>query len=662
MSGFFSFRSRKCFHPASLKLHSKIQFMKYTLRTSSSSSMCKPRIYIIGLLLLQTFCYGQPMDAETSHLPENLLSTLKPGHPRLIWTEQSVLAKDALTEELSETIVKRAEDFLTLPPLERKMKGHRLLDVSREAFSRITHLSAAFRLKGDRRFLEAAVRDLQTAAAFEDWNPGHFLDVAEMTAGLAIGYDWLYQDLSPEIRKDIRTAIIEKGLRPAQAPDKEYLFTRWTNNWNQVCNGSMVMGALAVADHAPELAEQIVRRAIHGVPVSMKQYAPDGVYPEGPSYWDYGTTYNALLIDALQSGLGSSFGLEDSPGFLQSARYIRQSAGPSGQHFNFSDLGGQVRVSPTLYWMARQADLPAVTLWQDELLKVMPEPDKPRSNRFHPFLLVWRQAPPGEDPSSPGPLSWKGEGPNPVAFFRSWWTKEDLFVGIKAGKAGENHGHMDAGSFVFDRDGIRWIIDPATRKYFELESAGVNLWDKKQESGRWKIHEISPFPHATLTINGQLHAVGGKAEFTQFSAEPQSATVDLTAALAPQVERAHRSFEILPGKGLRVTDRLVGLDPEARVRWAFTTHADIEIEEHGILLSQGGHTLHLTLVSTGTPKITVEEWKINQPPFRVPRENTRTLIAEFFPGTDGTLTIQSTFGKRPYSSTIRGQHPFGVPK
>jgi hypothetical protein len=34
------------------------------------------------------------------------------------------------------------------------------------------------------------------AAAFSDWNPSHFLDVAEMTAALAIGYDWLYEEVS----------------------------------------------------------------------------------------------------------------------------------------------------------------------------------------------------------------------------------------------------------------------------------------------------------------------------------------------------------------------------------------------------------------------------------------------------------------------------------
>jgi hypothetical protein len=32
----------------------------------------------------------------------------------------------------------------------------------------------------------------------------HFLDVAEMTMAVAIGYDWLYDDLSPASRAAIK--------------------------------------------------------------------------------------------------------------------------------------------------------------------------------------------------------------------------------------------------------------------------------------------------------------------------------------------------------------------------------------------------------------------------------------------------------------------------
>jgi len=38
------------------------------------------------------------------------------------------------------------------------------------------------------------------AAQFPDWFPKHFLDTAEMTAALGVGYDWLFDFLSAEER------------------------------------------------------------------------------------------------------------------------------------------------------------------------------------------------------------------------------------------------------------------------------------------------------------------------------------------------------------------------------------------------------------------------------------------------------------------------------
>lgn len=57
-------------------------------------------------------------------------------------------------------------------------------------------------------------------AGYDNWNPEHFLDVAEMTMALSIGYDWLYEVLSPKNRAKIRKAILDKGLKPSM--DKRY--------------------------------------------------------------------------------------------------------------------------------------------------------------------------------------------------------------------------------------------------------------------------------------------------------------------------------------------------------------------------------------------------------------------------------------------------------
>ena len=88
-----------------------------------------------------------------------------------------------------------------------------------------------------------------------------------------------------------------------------------TNNWGQVCHGGLTAGALAVLEDEPDLAARTVHSAIHNVTSSMAVYEPRGSYPEGPGYWSYGTSYNVVLIAALESTLGTDFGLSRAPGF-----------------------------------------------------------------------------------------------------------------------------------------------------------------------------------------------------------------------------------------------------------------------------------------------------------------------------------------------------------
>src|SRR6185437_2044680 len=115
-----------------------------------------------------------------------------------------------------------------------KLIGPRLLDKSRTALHRIILCSAMYRLEGDKRFADRAREEMLTAAAFADWNPSHFLDVAEMTNAMAIGYDWLYPVLSPQDRATIRKAIVELGLKEGlKIYERHNWWTVAHHNWNQ---------------------------------------------------------------------------------------------------------------------------------------------------------------------------------------------------------------------------------------------------------------------------------------------------------------------------------------------------------------------------------------------------------------------------------------------
>jgi hypothetical protein len=196
-------------------------------------------------------------------------------------------------------------------------------------------------------------------AAMPDWNPSHFLDTAEMTMAMAVGYDWLYQELPPEVRALCREAINSKGMGPYLKPGSRHGWERGRNNWNQVCHAGMVAGALALLEENPQQAAEVVSRALAGLPSAMKVYDPDGTYPEGPCYWNYGTSFNVLLIEMFNSALGTDFGLAQSPGFLKSADFMLHPMGPPTA-FNFSDVHGTAFPGGDLVC---DADPPPGLLW-----------------------------------------------------------------------------------------------------------------------------------------------------------------------------------------------------------------------------------------------------------------------------------------------------------
>lgn len=93
------------------------------------------------------------------------------------------------------------------------VSGRRLLRISREAIVRITSCAYAYRLTGQKRYLDKAEEELNAVCAFKDWNESHFLDVGEMALAVSVGYDWLYDALSSATKTAVEKALKEKAFR-----------------------------------------------------------------------------------------------------------------------------------------------------------------------------------------------------------------------------------------------------------------------------------------------------------------------------------------------------------------------------------------------------------------------------------------------------------------
>lgn len=387
------------------------------------------------------------------HLPSPL-----PAHPRLLaspedWARMRELVKtDAPCARIFSALQRKAAHLLDIPLLEREMDGRRLLHISRRALERISLLAMVARLTGDPRIARRAVQEMIQVAAFSDWNPSHYLDTAEMSLAVAIGYDWLHDHLSDEEINQITTALRDKGIAPSLREPEQW-FIRGNNNWNQVCHSGLSAAAIVLADREPELSLHILQRAVENLPASAGAYAPDGAYAEGPMYWNYGTLFHVVLAAALQQFLGSTCGVDAFPGFAASAEYIAQMTTPTGAFFPYADCRPTRHLLIPLFWFARQfrrpdwlnADLQDV----DHYMSMYEAGDFDDSNyRLLALALLWRDPSLMPQSQKKTELHWMGKGPMPVTVHRTaFGDPQSLYAALKGGSPSLNHAHMDVGTF-----------------------------------------------------------------------------------------------------------------------------------------------------------------------------------------------------------------------
>jgi len=539
-------------------------------------------------------------------------------HPRLLLLAdeesriKSEIKGDKAWADVNYAIIQECNAIAQLQTIERKMIGKRLLQTSREALRRVFFLSYAWRMTGREEYFKKCEEELLAVSKFEDWNPDHFLDVAEMTLAVAIGYDWLYPKLSQSSRDIISKAIIEKGLAPALNP-KHNGWQRGKNNWNQVCNTGITFGALAVFEKQPEISTQIIEKAIQSIKLPMAAYGPEGNYMEGYSYWAYGTSFNVFFINVLEKIFGTDFGLAAEPGFLQTASFYQNLIGTSGKPFNYGDAGGNEGLQPAMFWFADKLKDNSLLFIEKEYLKTSKYNVK--TNRLLPAAMIWGKGMKPSEMTSPKTNLWFGKAENEIAVLRSGWgNNKDVYVGFKGGTASVGHAHMDAGSFVLDMDGVRWAAELGMQQYNSLESAGLSIWDMSQKSQRWQVFRLNNHSHNTLTVNGKLHNMVGNAKLVSKSEDVANtrAVFDLSPVFQPDLKKAQRGIAIIDKTYVTVRDEITVGDKEAIVRWAMLTPAKVE-QLKGNEATLSSQNKQLKIYVEGLEGVTLQTWSTDPP-------------------------------------------------
>lgn len=572
-----------------------------------------------------------------------------PNHPRLLakhsdWNRlRAQINFDPASKAIWSKLVEKAERFCDELPSIRLIEGRRLLAISRQALSRISVLALVARVTENSRYSERAIAELMAVAAFEDWNPSHFLDTAEMGLAVSIGYDWLYDHLVPVQRAMIEDALLEKAIRPSldsDAPGNRWLHSE--NNWVQVCHGGLVAAAVAIGNKIPELADLVVDRALRHLPRAARSYEPDGAYREGPMYWGYGTSYHVVLAATLERLCGHCHGIDSYPGFAESAEYLRRMTGPSGRFFNYADCSDERSISVPLFWFAAHYGRPDWLAF--DLQKLNPDLSKQPADldagywysNILALALLWHV--PTDVSTGKRPTGhWVGHGEMPVASY--YWGEADWYLGLKGGRVGLGHSHMDVGSFVLEGRGIRWAIDTNYQDYHSLESAGVDLWNHKEPSSpRWSVFRIGPESHNILRFDGCSQELLCWADITQESAT--GCVVDLSSTYGSPILSAHRKF--CPVENHLVIEDTWTATTEVSACFQWLTEADVEIIGSMFRLRQAEKCLSVE-VEPKDATIVVEDLSRPQRWFDAPNRNLRRISVFSHRQSSGRLRISAHF-------------------
>lgn len=261
----------------------------------------------------------------------------------------------------------------------------------------------------------------------------------------------------------------------------------WVNNYDEVCNGGLVNFLVAFAnvnENFRAASEYTLDCACFAVKWGFKDaYAPDGGYPEGTGYWDYGTRYSTQFLEALHCATGIDQSYIDLPGFSESFYYVFHIESTGVGYWNYHDNDENIGFVPkqTIPWAAWR-------LQDKELATLYMQYAKEDKGSNHAFALMYYDASLfGDETNIPLDKVYTGLS---LSTLRSDWSNTATFTGLHGGWNNWSHSMHDIGQFILEMDGVRFFTVLGKDEYNLLAyqqpgASGDNPTYKSNPQGYW---------------------------------------------------------------------------------------------------------------------------------------------------------------------------------
>ncbi len=631
-------------------------------------------IYLIAAALVFVLICGLLcLPVSAAEYRSEVMQNLKPNHPRIFLDDFEPIREKIRTDERAASwyaMVKSDADGLLeaefvqhIPKGQQTSFGEMLIPVARIFMNRMYILSLTYQVERDPKYLDRLYEEAAHVAAFPDWDPTQFLTTAEITHGMAIAYDWNYNDLDEEQRSTLLQGIVEKGLNQFK---KNYSgnvtgvdWMSGDNNWNPVCNASGVMGAIAIANEDPNLADYIIAEAIDCVQKAIIPYAPDGGFREGSNYWGYATNYLGFLMASIHDSVvpGTEFSekyrIWEMPGVSETPEFAMYITGPTGA-FNYGDSIPAHIQAPVLFWWANFYDKPTYAAYQADFTDTYTVMDTARGVYPPVLALVWYD-PDNCSMEDDFLLDRKFSNTNDL-FLRSGWEEDDLFVGMKGGSNQAPHGFVSVGAFCLDALGERWatmrgVGDYEWPGYFGSTDRYLYYIAKAEGNNTLVLNPDASFDQE-LTAEGIITAF-------ESGEDGGYGVIDMTSAYSKNAKTAFRGARIFDDRSKIVIQDEITTETPLEVWWFMHTNAQMTFSADGksVLMTSNGKQMVAKIASPAEATFMLMDAKLLPTSPVLPGQPTTygsKLAIHMENMEDFTLTVE-------FEPVLEGEHPNYIP-